>query len=96
VLFGESLETPSVLPDGVAQGVMVAVTASRRCCAAWVTTRSVGISWPFPAVQPHRQYPDDSPVCSQRQSPWLPARVSWSLTLTSCTTSVAERSSDTR
>jgi hypothetical protein len=68
--LGESLKTPFVLRTlGVGQGFMVAVTASRKCCAAQVTTRSVGISCPFPAVQPHRQYPDDSPVCSQRQSP---------------------------
>ena len=44
------MKTPFVLRTlGIGQGFMVAVTASRRCCAALVTTRSVGISWPFPA-----------------------------------------------
>jgi hypothetical protein len=66
-LFGESLETPSVLRTlGVGQGVMVAVTASRRCCATRVVTTSVGGGSPFtPAVQPHSQCPQDMAVCSQ-------------------------------
>jgi hypothetical protein len=42
--LGESLETPYVTDAGVGQGFMVAVTASRKCCAARVVTKSVGSS----------------------------------------------------
>jgi hypothetical protein len=90
----ESLETPSVLRTlGVGQDVMVAVTASRRCCAARVVTRSVGSGSPFtPANQPHRQCPQDVSVCSQSR-PLV--RFCWFLTVTSCSTSVTGRSSST-
>lgn len=73
----------------VAEPAAAAVTAPRKWCAARVVTTSLGSGSPFtPAVQRHRQCPQDISVWCQSRADLL-VRSTRFLTVTSCSASVA-------